>query len=652
MASKQELLDIAKQAVAEGDEATANKIMDMIESNQFDDNVAAQPQENPKQEKPKEVGLFEAIGKGAKRGVEQIALGVTQRVMEYNQQRHSEQLAELEEKLKIGEVESTPENLKKLADLKNTVETETVALGLGSDFEQQQRENIAPIQEARPIATMAGNIVGQMAATPFPVAKGIGLAGQMVKGAAEGGAIGYAQATTEGESPVSNAGIGAALGGSVPLALKGVTTPVSAAYRALKGTAAPEAQKLVNYAAQNNIPLMTTDVIAPKTFAGRAIRDTAEKIPFAGTGGQRAEQQVARIGQIKKVADKFGEASDDEIYKSLIRKDNKIAKAAGDRYQRTIAAMGNTPVQLGGTISKIDAIISKQTAPGVIKNEGLVNALTKVKQELTSGQQTLETIRQNRTYFREAIKGEKTIINTTEQNAINSVYKSMTDDMVRSVEANLGPDAAAKMRQADAIWAREASEIKNTKLKNIFQKGDIKPELATNMLKSAEPSQLKILYGALDANGRKNARAAIIARAADAARESPEKFISAMEKLKPQTEIFFRGENKKVLDGAINYLKATQQAGKSAVVTPTGQAIIAPSALIGVAADVKTTGGMFTAGAASLGGAARVYESKPVRDLMLKLSSIPPGSTQFEKTVQAISDKISYASTRTQGGTE
>lgn len=644
MASKQELLDIAKQAVAEGDDATANKIMDMIEANQFDD-VEQKPKDEIKKE---DVGIFEALGKGAKRGVEQIAMGVTQRVMEYNQQRHSDQLAELESGIASGEIEASPENLKKLKELKEKVATETTALGLASEFEQGQREKMAPISEARPVASMVGNIAGQIAATPIPAVKGLGLLAQMGKGAAEGGAIGYSQPTIEGESPVENALIGAGVGGGVPLALRGAAIPAGAIYRATQGQAAPEAQKLVNYAAQNDLPLMTTDVIPPQTFPGRGLQSTAEKVPFAGTGGLRAEQQVARIGQVKKLSEEFGEASDEEIYKSLLRKDNKIAKAAGDRYQRTISAMGDTPIQLNATIGKIDDILSSQSAPGVIKNEGLVNALTKIKQQLRSGEQTLQSIRENRTYVREAIQGEKVAANTSEKRAIDSVYKAMTDDMTRGVEANLGPEAAAKMRQADAIWAREASEIKNTKLKNIFQKGDIKPELATGMLKSKEPSQLKILYSALDATGRKNARAAIMARAADAARESPEKFITEIDKLKPQIEVFFRGENRKVLDGAVNYLKATRQAGSSAVVTPTGQQMIAPSALVVTATTAGTTIPLF----ASLGGAARVYESKPVRDLMLKLSSIPPGSTQFEKTVQAISDKISFASTRTQGGTE
>lgn len=608
----------------------------------------AKPAEVAEQPKKEEVGFFEALGKGAKRGAEQIALGVTQKVMEYNQQRHSEQLAELEAGLSSGEIESTPDNLKKLKELQDKVSAETKALTLASDFEQSQREKIAPTQEARPVATMMGNVAGQMAATPLPVAKGLGLMAQMGKGAVEGGAVGYIQPTVEGESSAENAGVGAAISGLVPAALKTVTTPVSAAYKALKGTIAPETQQLINYAAQNELPLMTSDVIQPNTFAGRAIRDTAEKIPFAGTGGLRAEQQVARIGQVKKLTEEFGDASDEEIYQSLIRKDNKIAKAAGDRYQRTISAMGDTPVQIGSTIGKIDDILNAQSAPGVIRNEGLVNSLTKIKQQLSSGEQTLQSIRENRTYVREAIQGEKVAASTSEKRAIDSVYKAMTDDMVRGVEANLGPEAAAKMRQADAVWAREASEIKNTKLKNIFQKGEIRPELATNMLKSAEPSQLKILYGALDSEGRKNARAAIMARASDAARESPERFINEMDKLKPQIEVFFRGENKKVLDGAINYLKATRQAGNSAVVTPTGQQMLAPSAFVVTATTAGTTIPLF----ASLGGAARVYESKPVRDLMAKLASIPPGSTQFEKTVQTISDRIASASSRTQGGTE
>ena len=432
------------------------------------------------------VGVFEALGKGAKRGVEQVALGVTQRVMEYMQSKHAEEAADLEARINSGEIPATEENLSKLADLKKKAEDEAKAISLAQGFEQSQREKMSPITEQRPVASFVGNVAGQMAAIPTPASKGLSLLAQTGKGAVEGGVIGYAQPTTENESSLENAGLGAAISGAVPTALKAVTVPAGAAYRALTGQAVPEVQKLVNYSDQNNLPLMTSDVIQPQTFAGRAIRDTVEKIPFAGTGGQRASQQTARIGQIQKLSDEFGQASDDEIYKSLVRKDSKISKAAGERYQKTISAMGDAPIQLSNTISRIDDILQAQSAPGVVSNPTLVNTLTKIKQDLSSGQQTLQSIRENRTYIREAIKGDKPSVSSTEQRAIDSVYKALTDDMTRGVEANLGPEAAAKMRQADAIWAREANEIKNTKLKNIFQILEMKLKKIMRLLRWQE----------------------------------------------------------------------------------------------------------------------------------------------------------------------
>ena len=78
-------------------------------------------------------------------------------------------------------VEDFSDALQRLIELKNKavqaeksakekVATETTALGLASDFEQKQRDEMAPIQEDRPIASTIGNIAGQIAATPFPIA--------------------------------------------------------------------------------------------------------------------------------------------------------------------------------------------------------------------------------------------------------------------------------------------------------------------------------------------------------------------------------------------------------------------------------------------------------------------------------------------------
>lgn len=414
-----------------------------------------------------------------------------------------------------------------------------------------------------------------------------------------------------------------------------ITNAVGAGYRALKGSFSKlddTAKSAVNFAKEQDLPLMTTDVLPPNTFAGRSAQSLGEKIPLAGTGGAREAQQTARIEQIKKLAADYGVPDDAEIAKSVMRSTDKIKKAAGQRYDEIKAYMGIQPIPLNKTVQAIDDQIAQYTRPGAVSDPKVINALNNFKQQITSGDNNLELLRQNRTLFRELIKGDDVVLSDTAKRINEKVYRAMTDDMLSGVESKMGTQARTKLAEADSIYAREVNQIKNTKLKNILSKGDVKPEEATKMLFSADKSEFETLYRSLDKAGRENARAAVINKAVTAfdTTDSPEKFLSAMNKLKPQVGVFFKGEQRKQLDGLINYLDYTRQAAKAPTLTNSGQQLfqLAPAA---GAADVLTTGGAGIAATGSIGAMARVYESKPVRDILIRMSTVSKGSTQFER---------------------
>lgn len=628
MPTKKELLDIAQQALEEGDEATAQAVMDEIEK--------LRPAKN-------EIGVGGAMLAGAERGVKQTLGGITQKVAQFSKSQIENQIDQLASGMQDGTIPATQENIDKLDSLQSQAANMQQSL---SGYEKQEKADISayqPIQEARPVASFAGNVAGQMAALPIPAVQGR-LPIQMAKGALEGGLISAIQPTAEGEQ--NSVGTGMAIGAAAPAVLRPITNAIGAGYRALTGKASGEVADVINYADKNKLPLMTTDVVPPETFAGKSAQALGEKIPIAGTGSARAEQQKARIEQIKSVAQKYGLPSDEEIVRSLNRKSDKISKAAGERYQTAVNAMGDEPIDLKRTLPVIDSIIDKYTRAGAARNPQIISALKNFKDEISSGNQSLELLRQNRTLFREIIKGENQVASDSAQQATQAVYNAMTQDMVEGVTRKLGPEAAARMRQADAVWAREANAIKQTKLKNILSKGDVKPEEATKMLFSSDKSEVTTLYNALDDAGRQNARAAIINKAVETAQESPEKFLSAMNKLQAQSNTFFRGNDKKALTGLIKYLDYTKEASQAAVRTKTGQEMMQYGVPAAAVTDVMTTGGKTIATFATIGAAARVYESKPVRNLMARMASVPKGSTEFEKLSRQLEQEIAKASIR------
>jgi len=603
------------------------------------------------------IGVFDALKAGAKRGVEQVALGVTQRVMEFNKGRHEKAIDEFASKMQSGEIPATAENLAKLDEMQQQAVIEQKALGLGQGFEQSQRENMAPISEARPVASFIGSVAGQMAAAPLPAAKGLGLLAQSGKTAAEGAALGYAQPTVEGENAIDSATFGGVVGAMVPSALRVTSNAAGAGYRALTGAPTQEMAEQIKYARENNLPLMTTDLIQPQTGYGKNIRSFGETVPVTGTGAARADQQAARVAQMEKLSDDFGVPNDREIIESIKRKGNKIAAAAGERYKNVIEQMGDEPIPLTNTNKAIDQAIAAHTRGGRLENKSLVDQLQNIKAKLNESGQDIELLRLNRTDVRERLKTDETIGRDTAARVIDKLYSGMTQDMTNGVAAKLGNDAAAKMRQADAIYYREASDIQKTKLKNILSKGEILPDKVNAMLFSRSPAEADILYQSLDQAGRKNARAAIFGKAFEIAQGSPDKFLAEMNRLrfkdgtgKSTIDVFFKGENKKQLDGLIKYLDSTREASAAALNPATGQRLtaLAPTALGGI--GLTAGGGVGAAiGVGSyfgVGALASIYESAPVRNLMVKMAGTPKGSTQFEKYARQLEEELAKASSK------
>lgn len=640
MATREEYLNIADQALREGDEATAMAAMDEAEK------LSSAPAKSTQEE----VGILGALGSGFVRGAEQVTGGALQRVAEARKNQLDSRISEMTSGMQDG---SIPVNNKTLAEL-DSMQAEAVkvtrALSNASGIEKQKRNEFAPIQEERPISAFVGNVAGQMAAVPIPAVRGLGLLAQSGKTAAEGAALGYIQTTIEGESATDSAALGGIVGAAVPSFLRGITNTTGATYRALTGSPTKEVADLIEYSKVNKAPLYTTDVVPPETGYGKNIRSFGATVPLTGTGAGRAGQQTARASQMQKLSDEFGVPNDSEIFDSIVRKGDKIAEAAGKRYQGIITQMGSDPIPLTETNKAIDSAIWAYTRGGRIENKALVEQLKNIKTKLNESPQDIELLRTNRTDIRERLKTDETIGRDTAARVIDKLYAGITKDMTNGVSSKLGNETASKMRQADAIYYREASEIQKTKLKNILSKGAILPDKVNTMLFSKSKPEVEILYQSLDKKGRDNARAAIFNKAFEIAQNSPERFLSEMGKLKSQNEIFFKGESGKQLNGLINYLNATREASAAAVNTPTGQrlTVLAPVAL-GSGGALAASGPGAIAGLGAyfgVGALASIYESAPVRSIMVRMAGVPKGSTQFEILSRKLEQEIVNASSK------
>ncbi|HFZ7981324.1 TPA: lytic transglycosylase domain-containing protein [Salmonella enterica subsp. enterica serovar Thompson] len=459
------------------------------------------------------------------------------------------------------------------------------------------------------------------------------IAGRVAQGASRllaENAVGSLAANSERDNPealATDLGAGVVLGG----AINQLGRAAGAAYRGIRGTIAPEAQQAIQFANAADVPLHTTDVLQPNSRVGRMAQTTAENIPFAGTSTMRANQQEARSQLVDEFASRFGEYDPSIVVGSLKSKASGIRQAAGSRIQNVESQIGNLNVQPSRAIQQIDEELANMQRLGTVSDAETISKLQAYRNELDSGNVDFRLLRDLRTQFRQDVKGERVKFMNKSEAAVNRVYNALTQDMHQAVGQSLGNETVNKLKQADAIWANEAEKLKNTRLKTVLQKGDLTPEVVNNMLFSKNRSEVQNLYRSVGQVGRAQMRNGIIGKAMEKSGGSPDQFLRQVNMMSNQTGITFKGRDAAYLKGLKNYLESTKRAGQAGVTTPTGQQTIPFILGIGTATNPALVGA-----GGGYGLLARMYESEPARNAMLRLANTPRGSTAFEKSLSDV----------------
>ncbi len=477
---------------------------------------------------------------------------------------------------------------------------------------------------------------------------------QAAKGAAASGgtqaAVEGAQAASGGEFNEMDIALAAGLQPGVQALGESAVVPVA---RAIQGQPSKQAQQIIKAGEAAKVPVLTSDVVQPTTIVGGLVRQFAERIPFAGTGGVRGAQQTARKDAIQEWAATIPPADDKAIIGSLKAKRDKIKAAAGERYERINGQLdGAGAVPLNSTLRKIDETIMDLSAPGKVPDQATIKDLQELKTALQNDQ-SFSLLRENRTYISDLINRVDPVgrsqLPTNSKRLLTQIRGAMSQDMDDFVKSK-SPDQYFKYKQADEIYSEEAKLLSKTRLKGVLDKGDVTPEQYKTLLFSSKPSEIALLYRSLDNGGRANGRNAILNHVVEKAggidNMTPETINRELKKAGPQIEAFFRGDQKQQLIGFQKLLEATKRASEAKAVTPTGQAV---QTSIGVAAGAGAAIQNPAAIAAllisgSIGAAARIYETKPVRSLMIRLANAQKGSKAEQAIINNLLTEISAAS--------
>ena len=484
---------------------------------------------------------------------------------------------------------------------------------------------------AAPLAQAAGGILAEQPAAQLAGGVGSGLA---------------AQAAQE-------LGVGAG-GQAIAALIGGVAGSRAARTQIIPAAQANAAERaLVTEAEKVGVPLMTSDVSPPRTFMGKAAQAAGERVPLVGTGPVRQAQQEARIGAVRDVLSDFGagpsaQASDAVMTDLLATRGAEVSKYATQKTDviKRLSTSG-TAVPVVRATAAIDQQITKLQGLKTKELEPVIARLDDWKKSLQN--QSLVNVEDLRKQLGESFKApELASVRSTGEKSLSSIYGALREDMSEFIRGTGQPQDIAKWTDANKKLSSMMGELKTSALKSAIEKGTDTPEAIRGILFSSKPSDVRLLYRNLSDAGRDNAKAALLAHAAEKATTndvlSAERFISQVDKLGPQFGVFFKGDDKKRVDGLMRVLGATRRGAEAGVMTNSGQQGVASLTALGAG---QLTGSAL-GGAAALGGAglaARLYESPAVRNLLLYVPGTKVGSAEEAAILKRISSALTARTT-------
>lgn len=562
-------------------------------------------------------------------------------------------------------------------------EAASLAVGAGQLI-RKGAENLPKIT-SNAESTIKGLLRQQSKTTPKQDLKVGALSGAgMELGGATGEMIGGPEGRLAGETL-----------GSMMLPLAAPTLSTDRA-RALYNSARGPLPKndIVEAGKQADIPIMTTDAYPPKTFKGKSLQQMTENLPFIGTAGKRAQQQEARKDAVDDFTGKFAEFSYDEIVNSLKSTSNRVKRSAGSVIGKSGEKLDDVAMQQGDTVPNTLTeynMPNKQAIQGVplpktmaafgsakkefskseiMQSQNAVKELDRLTGVLSQPRPTtaknkadqredftefggefvkrgtspsFTALKQNRTAFRELVDGidsaEKSELPSFAKGVLRNVEKAMGADMNDFAKANLPLKEYTKYKRANEVYFDEATKLKDNKFRAIFNAADTTPEKVKTLLFSKNETDVTRLYKGLNKKGKNNVKAAIIDRVVTDLGDkiTPTAFANKLQKMKFQTNVFFKGDDKKILDGLIKAINATNRAQQTAAFPPTGQTLTAGLAVAG--AFTMPLKAVIASGVS--GTFARMYETPIARNALIRLNAAKANSPEFEKAFLDVQRSLS-----------
>lgn len=535
--------------------------------------------------------------------------------------------------------------------------------GLAEELVQQfSPEAAAKLEAARqygreqyPGTTLTGEIIGGLLSPLSKIGPGGTVADEAVRAGTYGGISGFGEAAPDAGfvERIPGAVAGATIGGTAGGAAQKYVTPAVTEFTerfvapVVQRAMTPATQQAIPAAEQAGIPLITSDIVKPKTWFGRWTQETLEKVPVLGTGGARSAQREAREAAITKVYDDFqaGSPEIDDITKDFLKVRGEQIGNLTRQKTEVLNKVSGTPVDVTDTLAVIDSGIAKY---GNLESyQPLINKLQSFRNDLLSGDMT--KIELTRKAIGDAL-GDDTLkpVSTELKKIVGDIYPALRQDMGRHIQKFGEAGDFAKWRSANEQLSDFATDLETSTIRRVLTKGEATPEEARALLFSRNRSDVQKLFNSLSEDGKRNARGLIIQdmveKAGGIENLSPARFTRELKNAGKKIGVAFEPADADRLTGLLRALQFTRRADQAGVTTPTGQALIPL-----LAGGLGGASAYFVPGATGAAGAllttaiagARAYESKAVKNILVALSRTAPGSKAEQNVLGSLARVLS-----------
>lgn len=505
-------------------------------------------------------------------------------------------------------------------------------------------EAFKEIEESDPTAAAIGQILGEVGATAIVPG------GATIKGATTAGTVlGATQFVPEGESRVEQALTGGGVAGGTSAALKTVGKVAEKVTGIVKGETPKEIKELEKLGKEFNVQASVGDITG-QTLVKKA-EVLAENVPIIGFSGFRDTQQKQVARAAGEIVDGFSVNGDwaKILQTSLVDKAKAVRKVGGNLFTK-VGSLANPKGNVA--VPKTNAVAKKLIAEEKAKvpefqDQQFIDAIQKYTVDPQANFTGVRSIRSDLSDdISDFFTGKNAIVGKRGVDKLQEIKNALDSDMGDFANQQGGQIKKA-WDKANKFWKGTVIPFKDTSLAKAATT-DTPDEIFKTFIKRGGRDRGQKFFNALDKKGKDAVRFGILENAFDVASPtnkpfSAARFAKALEDFDAPAGVFFKGADKKQLDGFKKLLRHVERSGQFAENPPTGQRLML--ALFGTGAVLDP---ISTATVAATGGMIRgLFGSAAGKRLLLSANKFGEGTKALQKAVETFSARTAAATATT-----